>query len=135
MSSARPLGHFVDSSVLLYAVGNEHPMRSPCRRFLDDSANYPLHASVEAMQEFVFHRLRRSDRAAAVTVTQRMRSTLVLHDFTADVLDQALRLIADTALRGRDAVMAASALSAGFDHIVSVDEDFDDVAVLRRIQP
>lgn len=48
---------------------------------------------------------------------------------------RALDLVMNSVLGGRDAVHAATALSLGFDDIVSADRDFDAVPGLRRIAP
>jgi predicted nucleic acid-binding protein len=59
----------------------------------------------------------------------------VLHPFDEVVLARALDLVMNSVLGGRDAVHAATALSLGFDHIVSADRDFDAAPGLRRIAP
>lgn len=58
-----------------------------------------------------------------------------LHTFDAAVLDRALELMAVAPIRGRDAVHAATALLAGFDHIVTVDADVVAVPGLRTLTP
>lgn len=128
---------FVDTTVLTFATGGPHPLRSPCRNLLDRVAtgDIEMHASVEAVQELLFHRLRRSDRGDAVAEAHAMSSSLRLHAFDASVLDRAIELVANTAVRGRDAVHAATALEAGFDTIVSADTDFDEIPRLTRVDP
>lgn len=128
---------FVDTSVFLLAVGGTHPNREPCREFLAAATerNVVLHASVEAVQEFLFHRMRRVDRALAVRQTHAVRKSVVLHPFDEAVLDESLRLIETTPLRGRDAVHAATALVTGHDRIVSLDSDFDGLDAIRRVDP
>jgi len=59
----------------------------------------------------------------------------VLHTFDDEVLTRALDLAGNSELGGRDAVHAATALTAGFEEIVSADRDFDAVPGLRRIAP
>lgn len=128
---------FADTSVMVMAAGVEHPDREPCRAFLSRVAasDQRLHVSVEAIQEFVFHRMRRVARPAAVSEAHALAGSSVLHPFGIEVLDRALVLIADSGVRGRDAVHAATALGAGFDTIVSLDADFDQVPGLRRLSP
>ena len=129
--------HFVDSSVFLFAVGIDDPRRDPARQFLEmaEAAGEAIHVSVEAVQEFAFHRLRRVDRTTALTETASMTESVVLHPFDLAVMDGMLRLLATTTTRGRDAVHAATALAAGFTTIVSFDADFDAVPGLRRLHP
>lgn len=128
---------FVDTSVLLTAVGGDHPDRAPCRSLVAAAADgrFRLHASVEAVQEFVFHRTRRVARDLAVRQTRKVSDGLVLHPFDEDVLAQSLDLCERTGLRGRDAVHVATAQLAGFDTIVSLDSDFDGVSGIRLLHP
>lgn len=133
--SPRPL--FLDPSVLLLAVGGPHPARGGCRRVLAAAAAgaVTLHLSVEGGQEFLFHRLRRSDRDQAVLQFDQVDHIAVWHAFDVDILRASRQLVASTAARGRDAVHAATALAQGFDAIVSCDADFDGIPGLRRLDP
>lgn len=128
---------FVDTMVLAYAVGGHHEHRASCRAMLDRAADgsLELHASVETLQEFVSHRLRRGDRADAVRQGEHVRDLLVLHPFDGAVVDRMLDLVADTAIGGRDAVHAATALVGGFPTLVSTDPAFDVVPGLARLTP
>lgn len=128
---------FVDTAPLLYAVGGAHPLRAPCRSLLAAAAEgeVELHASVEAVQEFLFHRLRRDDRGRAAEAARAVRHLVVLHPFDAEVADLMLDIVESSQLGGRDAVHAATAFAAGFDQIVSTDSDLDGVPGLRRVTP
>ncbi len=128
---------FVDTSVLLVAAGGDSPDRAACQAFLQRAREQgrELHASVEAVQEFVHHRMRREGRAPALAKARALADACVLHTFDDEVLRAALRLIEGSDLRGRDAVHAATALRAGFAEIVSLDPDFDRAPGLVRVQP
>jgi uncharacterized protein len=128
---------FLDATVLAFAVGGEHLQRRPCREILaaGQSGAAELHVSVEALQELLHHRLRRTDRASAVSQARRLQAGLHVHAFDPTVLTRALDLVAHTSLRGRDSVHAASAMVNGFDAIVTADTDFDGIPGLRRIDP
>ena len=80
-------GWFVDTSVLLLAAGGEHAQRPPCRAFLTAAAasQTPLHASTEAIQEYLFHGLRVSDRESAIAQSRALVGVLHLHDLTGAV--------------------------------------------------
>lgn len=127
---------FLDTSVLLLAVGGDHAQRSTCRGVVAaiETGEIDGHASVEAVQEYVHHRRRRSARTALEEAAS-LRRMLTLHAFDEAVLDEALRLMATTSIRGRDAVHAATALRNQFDRIVSADRDFESLNGLRRIDP
>lgn len=128
---------FLDTAVLAYATGDEHPLRAACRDLLDQASRgeIDLHISVEALQELLFHRLRRGGRAEAIAVVRAVWAGCHSHPFDDDVATLMLDLTARTHLGGRDAVHAATALSRGFGAIVSPDRDFDGVAGLARLDP
>lgn len=127
---------FLDSSVVALALGGVHERRQDCRDLLAATARgVQLHCCVELVQAVLFHRLRRGPRQAAVDQAYRLIEAFTLHDLTAAVLLQSVRLTETTAIGGRDAVHAACALEAGFDQIVSVDRDFEGVPGLRRLTP
>lgn len=135
--STAPHRIFLDTAVFAYALGGTHTLREPCRAILAAAARseVELHASVEMVQELIHHRLRRTDRFAAVSEARTVAEACVLHAFDAGVMTRALDLIADTALNGRDAVHAGTAAVHGFTAIVSPDRDFDSIPGLRRISP
>ena len=113
-------------------------MRAGCRRIVAaaGSGEIELHASVEMVQEFVFHRIRRGDRRSAVRQARDVAGLCILHDFDRIILQTALDLIADTDnLGGRDAVHAATALQHGLSLIISPDRAFDQVVGIRRLDP
>lgn len=128
---------FVDTSVLLLAFGAERQDRAGCLRLLELAAEgrVRLHVSVEAGQEFLFHRLRRSVLAEAVTDFDVLDRLVVWHDFDRDTLRRSRLLVAHGEARGRDAVHAATALLAGFSEIVTTDPDFDGIMGLTRLEP
>jgi len=130
--------YLVDTAVLAYAVGGDHPLAAPCREIVRaaGAGRIELHASVEMVQEFVFHRIRRTDRLIAVRQARDAAGLCVLHDFDADVLSIALDLIATAdGLGGRDAVHAATALRHGLSSIISPDHAFDRIPGIRRLDP
>ncbi|MDQ2845154.1 MAG: hypothetical protein M3Y77_02120 [Actinomycetota bacterium] len=67
-----------------------------------------MHASVEGIQEFLHHRLRRSGRAKAVVQARLTTNLLVLHAFDSAVLTRAIDLVESTDIRGRVMEMPVS---------------------------
>jgi predicted nucleic acid-binding protein len=124
----------VDSGVFLYALGGRHPLKTSCRTALADE-HIDLHASVEMVQEVVFHRMRVDSRDNALLQAQTVASTCRLHPFDQAVLAEALALISRHRIGGRDAVHAATALVAGIGEILSADSDFDGLPGLTRVDP
>lgn len=127
---------FLDSTVLILAAGDPDPRRQACQDVFaairDGRARG--HVSAEAIQEFVFHRVRRGD-GRAVQLAREASSLCVLHPFDDHVLEAALLMMGSGTVRGRDAVHAATAIRAGFTEIMTTDRDFDDVPGLSRVDP
>ena len=128
---------FIDANIPIYAVGGPSPHKQACLEVLRRAGGgeFTLHASVEMVQEFLFHRMRRCGREVATAQARTLMAAVVLHEFDAVVLDRAITLVADHGMRGRDAVHAATALEAGCTEIVTVDPDFDHCPGLRRLSP
>ena len=130
---------FVDSAVLMYAAGREHPLRAPSLRFLDQVADGSIQAitSVEVVQE-ILHRylsLRRPDLAKIVAKdAQDMFAPVVP---ITHALMRRVPVLADKypRLQARDLVHVATCIHEGVTEIVSPDKAFDQVSELRRIDP
>ncbi|MDK7741286.1 type II toxin-antitoxin system VapC family toxin [Helcobacillus massiliensis] len=128
---------FIDSTVLLHAVGGPHPMREPSHILLGAAgeSRVTLHASVEAGQEFLFHRMRRVGGAQAAQEFRIVDRLVLWHSFDQAVLRKSVELSSAGRIGGRDAVHAATAFLAGFNEIVSADRAFDGVPGLLRHSP
>ena len=129
----------LDTTVLVYAVGGEHPLAEPCRRIVDDVAHGRVAATttVAVIQELVHVRARRRGRGDAVELGEAFGTLLgpllVVDD---GVLRRGLRLYADHGSLGAfDAVLAAAAIGVGADALISADRAFRGVAGLRHLDP
>ncbi|MGI8659971.1 MAG: type II toxin-antitoxin system VapC family toxin [Thermoleophilaceae bacterium] len=129
---------FIDTSVIMYAAGAEHPHRAACRRVLERVADGGIDAvtSTEVVQE-ILHRFAHGRRE----VGQRMaRSVLDLFDelisINRQVIAGGVSLYADhPQLSARDALHVATCVDSAIGEIVSVDRGFDSVSEVRRIEP
>ncbi|HMA47268.1 MAG TPA: type II toxin-antitoxin system VapC family toxin [Frankiaceae bacterium] len=129
----------VDTSVLVYAKGAEHPLREPCRRLLVEIAGGRLAATttIEVVQEFAHVRARRYGRSDALDLAlDYVEGLSPLLPVTEAVLRAGLRLFAHVGRLGAfDAVLAAAALHVGADALVSADRAFADVPGLAHVRP
>ena len=129
----------LDTAVPLYASGTDSEQLEPCAAVMEAvvSGRLKAYASVEMIQEFVFHRLRRTgDRRRSVADGRDLSEVVTVLDFDLVVLHGALELIEQLpSIRGRDAVHAATALVFGPPVVVTPDRAFDDVPGLRRLEP
>jgi uncharacterized protein len=128
----------VDTTVLIYAVGDEHPLRAPCRRVLAAHGDGRIEATttVEALQEVAHVRARRRSRADAVTLARQYATAFALIVTQPEDLDLGLTLFeAHPALGAFDAVLAAVALNRHADALISADAAFADVPGLVWVDP
>ncbi|HEY1835121.1 MAG TPA: type II toxin-antitoxin system VapC family toxin [Solirubrobacteraceae bacterium] len=129
----------LDTTVLVYAKGQEHSLREPCRELIDAVAEGRLEATttVEAIQEFVHVRSRRRERVDAVEMGVDYIALLspLLRPDDRDLLDGLALYERQETLGAFDAVLAAAALNAGIDALVSADASFAQVARLTHVVP
>lgn len=124
----------VDTTVLVYAVGDSHPLRAPSRQLVELVRDAAVEATttVEVIQEFVHVRARRRtrrDAAQAGADYAALFSPLLRPDAAA--LRQGLDLFEESnAIGAFDAVLAATAAAAGASAFVSADRAFATVADL-----
>lgn len=130
---------FIDTAVVMYAAGADHPLREPCQRILTRVADGDLDAvvSVEVVQEIIhrFSALRRPDQGASMA-----RDTLDLFAPVLPVTHAVMRRMPELVeaypdLAARDLLHVATCLQEGIVEIVSPDRGFDRVAEIRRIDP
>lgn len=129
----------VDTTILVLAVGTEHPLRAAARRLVDLVAARALEATTtpEVVQEFAHVRARRRGRRDAVALAQRyadLFSPLLITE--ADQLQRGLRLFEEHPELGAfDAILAAAAIATDATALVSADGDFAVVPDLRHVMP
>ncbi|MGC2375274.1 MAG: type II toxin-antitoxin system VapC family toxin [Solirubrobacteraceae bacterium] len=129
----------LDTTVLVYAKGAEHPLRDPSRRLIAAAADRELEATttVEAIQEFVHVRAQRRGRADAVALGNDYSDLLSpLLIVTDDHLRHGLSIFEHTEQLGAfDAILAAAALSRGAQALVSADAAFAAIPTLSHVIP
>lgn len=128
----------VDTTVLVYAVGEEHPLRAPCRWVLAQIGEGAVAAAttVEVIQELVHVRARRRGREDAVAIGRAFATLLApLLRPSAEDLDAGLDLLVEhESLGAFDAVLAATARRSDA-ALVSADRAFADVGGLVHLDP
>jgi uncharacterized protein len=130
---------FIDTAIVMYASGTEHPLREPCQRLLEEVADGRLEAvtSVEVVQEILhrFTALRRPGVGATMA-----QATLDLFAPVLPITHAVMRRMPDLierypGLAARDLVHVATCLEEGIADIVSPDRGFDSVPEINRIDP
>lgn len=129
----------VDTTVLVYAVGADHPLRDPCRALVTAVQEGTVLASTtpEVIQELTHVRARRRSRVDAVETARSYAQLLApLLPVSAEDLDAGLTLFEiHDGLGSFDAVLAAVATRRGADAIVSADRAFADISGVRHVDP
>jgi predicted nucleic acid-binding protein len=130
----------LDTTVLVYAVGAEHPLREPCRTLIAaiGDARIPATTTVEVLQEFTHVRARRCGRDDAAGLTSQF-AALLSPLVTVNGADLAAGLDlyrAHDALGAFDAVLASVAMRRdGMQGLVSADRAFATVGGLTHYNP
>jgi uncharacterized protein len=129
----------LDTTVLVYAKGADHPFRGPCRKLVGAIADgaIPATTSVEVIQEFVHIRARRRGRGDAAAIGSDYADLLSpLLGVTREHLQQGLKLFERSDELGAfDAVLAAAATGSGASALVSADTGFSTVSDLAHVVP
>jgi uncharacterized protein len=129
----------LDATVLVYAMGAEHPLRSPSRDLIAAISEGAVQATttIEVLQEFVHVRTRRRGRQdAAATGRDYAELLSPLLTVTREHLMQGLALFERAGRLGAfDAILAAAAASSGAVALVSADSAFAEVGDVTHIVP
>jgi len=128
----------LDTNVLLYALGTEHPAREPSRRIVAaiDAASVRATTTIEVIQEFAHVYARRRTRREAAQHARSYGTLLSPLLVPAErELDDALRLFErHPELGSFDALLAATAIANGADALVSADRAFARVPRLQFVE-
>jgi predicted nucleic acid-binding protein len=129
----------LDTTILVYAKGADHPLRQPCRTLLEAVAAGATLATTtpEVIQEFVHVRVRRRPRQDAAALgrsfAELLSPLLVIEE---QHLTAGLQLFERHASLGAfDAVLAAAAIESGAEAIVSADRNFSEARGIRHLAP
>jgi predicted nucleic acid-binding protein len=129
----------LDTTVLVYALGVEHPLREPSRRLVEAIAAGRVEATTtsEVIQEFVHIRARRQGRVDAAKAGRNFADLLApLLVMPAELVEAGLRIFErSTSLGAFDSFLAAAAIASDADALVSADQAFSSVARLAHVVP
>jgi predicted nucleic acid-binding protein len=129
----------LDTTVLAYAIGEDHPLRDPCRTIIDAVGDGRMVATttVEVIQELVHVHSRRGRRPSAIRHGRDfIRLLAPLRTAETEDLEAGLMLLSSHPSLGVfDAVLAAVAMRPDPCVLVSADRAFRSVPGLRHIDP
>lgn len=130
----------LDTTVLLYTVGGDHPLRAPCADLVEAVRLGELEATTtsQVVQEFAHVRARRrGDRVEAARLAGSfVRLLAPLLPVSAPALSVGLGLFREhPGLGAFDCVLAGATLEAAATALVSSDRAFSGVPGLRHLLP
>jgi hypothetical protein len=130
---------FIDSAVIMYAAGADHPLREPCRQIINAIADGRTSAvtSTEVIQEILHRHL--SQRRPEIGRAQ-AQEALDLFAPVVPITHALMRRLPGLTdrypnLHARDLVHVATCIHEGITEIVSPDKGFDQVSEVKRIDP
>lgn len=129
----------IDANVFIYARGQPHPYRDPCRRLLADvrAGRQTANTDAEALQEVMYvYWYRRREDVGLQYLDRLLR--LFQAPFSVDhaiMLGARLVLGTHPRLDPRDAIHASVVMQHGLEGIISTDRGYDDVAGVTRFDP
>lgn len=130
----------LDTTVLVYAVGAQHPLQAPCRALIDaiGAGDLSATATPQTIQEFTHVRARRRGRGDAVHLAGAYMELLApLTTVEPEDLRRGLDLFRATPTLGAfDAMLAAVVLGrSNITALVSADKAFAEVDGLNHLTP
>ena len=129
----------IDTNILMYKSGDDHPLKEPCTRIISLIADGTLEAMTtpETIQEFAHVYARRRGRRAAVDRAIEYAELLApLRLSEPEHLEAGLRLWVDNEQLGAfDAVLAAVALDTKQATVVSADRVFASIPGITHVFP
>jgi len=130
---------FLDANIIMYCVGREHPLKTPCLRVVEQirDGRFRFCTSTEVQQEML-HRYYRQKRQEIGDSAYRLLTDLcyVVYPTTPADMERAFVILHEVSdINVRDAVHAAVILNNGLTHILSTDDHFDHIAGITRVGP
>jgi uncharacterized protein len=128
---------FVDTNVVMYLIGEDHPHRDDARRLLDQAfdAEVRLLTSAEVFQE-ILHRYRRIGRQEFIQPAFDVLRRITDEVFPIELEDVELAkstLLERPRLSARDALHVAVMRRRAISRIFSFDRGFDAVPGIERV--
>lgn len=130
---------FIDTNIFIYAAGEPHPYKKPSKQLLEKIAINRLRAitNTEVLQE-ILHRywvIGKPQIGFAIFDDSLKIVPVILPINKQDILKARELLQKYNMIEPRDAVHVAVMLNYGIKTLYSYDQHFDQIKVIRRIQP
>lgn len=130
---------FLDANLIMYSVGGPHPLREPCKKFLEKIKSREILGvtNTEVLQE-ILYRYFSIERGLLGEIAYQSMIEFCTDIFPVRVTDtdKALEILKRVkGITSRDAVHAATMIHNGIKEIISTDPHFDLIHEIKRIDP
>lgn len=130
---------FLDANIIMYCLGKEHPLKTPCLRIIEQVRDGTLLVCTSAeVQQETLHRYYSQKRPDVGNQAYRLLTDIcrIVYSVTPADMERAFTILNDVpTINVRDAVHAAVMLNNGLAHIISADSHFDQIAGITRVKP
>ena len=130
---------FLDANLIMYSMGGSHPLREPCKKFLEKIKSREVFGvtNTEVLQE-ILYRYFSIERGTLGEIAYQSMIEFCIDIFPVRVADtdKALEILKRVkGITSRDAVHAATMIHNGIGEIISTDPHFDLIHEIKRIDP
>ncbi len=130
---------FLDANLIMYSLGSPHPLREPCKKFLEKIKSREILGvtNTEVLQE-ILYRYFSIERRTLGEIAYQSMIEFCIDVFPVGVVDtnKALEILKRVkGITSRDAVHAATMIHNRIEEIVSTDPHFDLIPEIKRIDP
>ena len=128
--------YFIDTNILIYAAGEPSHYKKPCELVLTAIQEKQILAvtSTEVLQEILHRYIAIRRKALGLAMVEAVLPWMEILPISKKELEEAVLLHKRyPTLSSRDAIHVATMLTHGIQDLISVDEDFDSIREIRRI--
>lgn len=130
---------FLDANIIMYALGKDHPLRNPCRKYFESikEGKLTVVTNTEVLQE-IFYRYFAIGMPVMAEEAYTALKLFCEKIYPVALLDveKALTLLKEfPPINTRDSIHAATMLNNGVEKIISTDKHFDIIHGIQRIGP
>lgn len=130
--------YFLDSNIIMYILGNPHPLKDHCLRVLEKirSSQIQVCTNTEVFQEILYRYYSIGKKDLAHTACELLKDIAEpVHSVTHEDITKAMSLLNQYSIPVRDAIHTATMLNHNIRHIVSTDTHFDLIPEINRLHP
>jgi len=130
---------FIDTNIVMYAVGKEHRYKEPCAKIIMEIAQGKIGAvtDAEVLQEILYRYWHIGELEKGLQVFQDFEALMPqVYEITRSDLVAAAGILGEyPRISPRDALHVAVMRKAGIRTIYSTDTDFDTIEGIERMDP